>query len=604
MSDTYVFSEDIGGFSKEDLLKDMYIEPQSDVSVDCLLHSYIIQNPSKKILVQADGGVGKSTLLAKVYKELAEKFRMEGSSNACPLYYDLKGQPLNSITLKRMILLQENSEGIVLSNFNCCEYVILIDGLDEIKNTGTHHIDEFFKSDFFTDCKTIIACRKVFIRENALNKRFDEIITLSDYRANPKKQFEMLENFCKYTKTKGREISDEKKDKIKKYIEKNSMSLQNPLILSFFLLNMKEGDIPKENLNAGGILDNCIKSIIERECSKYRKEKEEASKLITTILQKISKASWRIYLNRAGKGDLNFDDIVEKSVMQDSELINKCINLFLSRVGEINEVILDYFCAKYMFYVFIGEINDELDLFSVDHIKVEIKRFAFNDFMVKKHKKKAFKYLKKKYKQLNEDEYVKYLSLVNFFPHIKKENNIKLKWFLLCEYFKVKNKDIYDARKNTIYHCILQTGYMPWLESEYYKRMVDDPKFDSFVRGGYLLYYDKSLIKDFKHPYLDEKRSDTKFSDWNRVFSEGFKNHIEEDKGKKGKHKKRRYVRRIEFRAAKQFIEERKEVAPEIAEFYKNLGRDDYSFNEAVEKEYNSLKETIKKYENVSVSKN
>ena len=114
------------------------------------------------------------------------------------------------------------------------------------------------------------------------------------------------------------------------------------------------------------------------------------------------------------------------------------------------------------------------------------------------------------------------------------------------------------------------------------------------------MYYAKSLPKDFEHPYLDEKRSDTKFSDWDRVFYEGFKNHIEEDREKKDMRKKRRrYVRRLEFRAAKQFIEERKKVAPEIVEFYETLKKEDYEFKTAVKKEYDSLIETIKKYKNV-----
>ena len=604
MAKKYFLSEEIGGFPTEDLLNYIYIEPQSDIKVNDLLHNYITGNGSKKILVQADGGVGKSTLLAKIYKELEEKFS-EKKSFICPLIYNLNGIEPRSISLEKLISLQ----GVEKSNYNCCQYIILIDGLDEIKNTDEYYIDEFFKSDFFNECKTIVACRKVFVQENTISKYFDEIITLCDYRDNRDKQLEMLEKFCNYTKTKESEINDEKKEKIKKYIEKNSVSLQNPLILGIFLLNMQKEDVPKESLNAGQILDKCVRDIIERECSKpdiFKKneeEKEKTSKLIMTILYKISTASWKIYLNRTSKEDLNFDNIVEKDDTQDREIINKCLKFFISHAGEINEVIFDYFCAKYMFYVFVEEIEDKLDLFSVDHIKVEIKRFAFNDFMTKDQKKKAFKYLKKVYKQLNDNDYLRFLSLINFFPHIKKENKIKLIWFLLCEYSKLRKKNIYDAQKNLIEHCILQTGSMPWLEERYYKQMIANPQFDSFVRGGYLLYYAKSLPKDFKHPYFDEKRSDTKFSDWDRVFFEGFQNHIYEDRDKIKRKKRRRSVRRLEFRVAKQYIEERKEVAPEIAIFYKKLQSEDYCFKKAVEKEFYSLCETIRKYENASYPK-
>ena len=243
---------------------------------------------------------------------------------------------------------------------------------------------------------------------------------------------EMLEKFCNYAKIKKTEISNEKKEEIKNYIEKNSVSLQNPLILGVFLIYMKKGTIPKESLNAGQILDECVKDIIERECSKPeifekdKKEKEKTGKLITAILHKISTASWKIYLNRASKEDMNYDDFIENVEIPDHELINKCLGFFISREIEINEVIFDYFCAKYMFFVFIGEIKDALDLFSVDHIKVEIKRFAFNDLMEKEQKKEAFKYLKKEYKKLQGNDYLRFLSLINFFPHIKKENKIDM----------------------------------------------------------------------------------------------------------------------------------------------------------------------------------
>ena len=604
------------GFSTNDLLNEkMYIEPQSDIKVSGLLHDYIIGNPFKKILIQADGGVGKSTLLAKVYTELADNF-MKGSSTVCPLYYNLSRRELLPTPLRKII-------GGIVSNYDCCQYVILIDGLDEIKNTDADSMDEFFNSDIFTEHRTIVACRKIFIQENAISKRFDEIITLYDYRDNEEKQLEMVKKFCDFTKTekakkaKMTEINDEKREKIKEYIkhEKKPGPLQNPLILGVFLLGMQEGDVPKESMNAGEILDRCARDIIKREYVNRKHEHElfeptedeieETNKSITTIFHKISIANWKIYKSQASKKDIDYDDITEKGDTPESKLINTCLGFFVSRTNEVNEVIFDYFCAKYMLFVFIGEIEDELDLFSIGHIKVEIKRFAFNDFMEKKQKKMAFKYLKKKYKQFNDSDYLRFMSLINFFPHIKEENKGKLFLFLLYECIKLRNKDIYNAQRNLIKHCIFQAGIIvitPWLEKRYYKQMLSNSKFDSFVRGGYLLYYAKSLPKDFKHPYFDERRPNGKFSDWDRLFFEGFKNHIDEDRGKKDKHKKRRYVRRLEFRVAKQFIEDRKKVAPEVVEFYESLKKnneEDYDFKTAVKEEYFSLIETINKYKNV-----
>jgi len=118
-------------FTTKDVLKYMYIEPQSDIKVNALLHNHIIDNPSKKILVQADGGVGKSTLLAKIYKELAKKFLTE--ELVCPIYYSLRRQKLQPTSLEAIISLRKGSS-IVLPKTDSCEFVILIDGLDEINN--------------------------------------------------------------------------------------------------------------------------------------------------------------------------------------------------------------------------------------------------------------------------------------------------------------------------------------------------------------------------------------------------------------------------------------------------------------------------------------
>jgi hypothetical protein len=133
---------------------------------------------------------------------------------------------------------------------------------------------------------------------------------------------------------------------------------------------------------------------------------------------------------------------------------------------------------------------------------------------------------------------------------------------------------------------LLQLGKNPELEAAFHNRMVDDPDFDSFVRGGYLVFYDASL-KELAYPNFDDGKRE-----WDKVFN-AFKQHIYEDK----ESKYRQGVRRVEFRLIKQFIETRRSVSPEIAEFYKTLPFESYNFSEAVEKEYHSLIETIRKYE-------
>jgi len=252
------------------------------------------------------------------------------------------------------------------------------------------------------------------------------------------------------------------------------------------------------------------------------------------------------------------------------------------KINMKNERLLEYFCAKYMLFLFTNVLKDETNLLFKHHIKVEIIRFAFN-LMDESDKSLAFDYLINIYKETRDDDLSRLHQIVNFLPRLKNKNLFSL---LYSDYIELKKRSFYDMKRAVIEHCLIQLGDKKELEEEYYKRMIEDPRFDSFVRGGYLVYFKEPLQK-IAVPYFDEFNLD-----WDRVFN-AFKDHIYEDK----KNDYRKKIRRIEFRVAKQYIESRKNVLLEVADFYKNLTPEYYNFNEVTKSEYYMLCDTIKKYE-------
>lgn len=580
------------GFSMRELLEEMYIQPHSNVKKDEELHTYISNISEKKILIRGDGGVGKTTLLAKIYCEMANSFL---NSNIYPLYLSLNGKPLCGITIQVSLEFEPNID-LKVFNYECCQYIILIDGLDEVQCIKEKdEIQSFLDSKMFLNNKVIVAGRENFVQDySEINEHFYTIM-IFDYKNAKEKQLELLDKFYAYDKARKNRFSNGKQLKIEQYINENFESLQNPLILSLFLIYMQDvDDISGRKYKESEILEVCVNDAIIRQCHK----KDQSDIDISFILKELSLMSWKIYRNRLILKDTVYDHIkydADKYTTQEIKLIDECIDLFTYRSGSNkvvkmeNEGILEYFYAKYMIYVFTNEITDELDLFSI-HIKVEIIRHALN-LMSESQKSIAFNYLVNVYKDTDDKGFHKIHQIVHILPRI---NNIDPMSFLNSEYDELRKHSIFSGKRSAIEHCLLQLGKNPELEEEYYNRMVNDMEFDSFVRGGYLVYYQNPRQQHIiSFPYYDRGGYN-----WDRVFDKCFKQHISEDK----EGKKRKFVRRLEFRLAKQFIETRKNVSSEIAQFYRDLSLtpESYNFNDQVKAEYYSLLETINKYESKS----
>ena len=187
------------------------------------------------------------------------------------------------------------------------------------------------------------------------------------------------------------------------------------------------------------------------------------------------------------------------------------------------------------------------------------------------------------YDDVEETDYVKVLSIFN---HMHRLNRFKKVAKFVRKILDGTN-DV--AMRILCLHSLLACGDEQD-EQRYYDEFMADERFALLNCGMALRYYNDDRT-DIEIPYYDDGELS-----WRKCFV-SYKAHLLNEN--KLKHYYR--IRRINILSAKKFIEVRREVDSEVAEFYRSVDkmllRDDTPFGKLVYEAYLELIKTIERYE-------
>jgi len=589
--------------SLKEVITNLYSEPNMEVNgkFEEYKNSNVAKTLNKvalneSLLITGRGGYGKTTLLSKMFFAQFDDFKNH-KSPYIPLLVFMGGLNIKDFTLSTIVeeLLRNVLHKQMYPFFSPdgLTTIIYLDGFDEINGSLTgESVNKFLTSGIFAN-PVVLSCRDKFAFEYAVFEHFDNKIELLGYRT----WGEIDAAIDKHTQYF--DITDENKIKrIKGYASANIEVFKSPFMLYIYMSYCKEHDFLQTDTKIGRILRYCIEDIFVSNVKKKKityltnDEKDD-------ILKVLGHLSWTVYCNRLKGGDfLNYEKLIKKYGLEKNKTYRKIIEMFLNLTFDgrevramSNENFMDFFCGQYLYYILIEAIRSEQnDSVSEEwllytNIKVEIIHICM-DLMDEDEKIIAFENLKKRYESLRgTNAYKKIAWVLNLMLRTKVKPMGK---FIIDEYSANKDRDKYYINRLTIEHCVIQLGQIEAFQSLYQEveprfvqNMYDDVKFDEFVRGCYLIYYNDTYA-NLSFPYYDDGKKN-----WERCFI-AFESHINEP----GEY--RRSVRRLEFRLAEQFILNRdaSELTDHMIDFYLNLPEEKYK---GFEKEYQALCKAIEK---------
>ena len=187
------------------------------------------------------------------------------------------------------------------------------------------------------------------------------------------------------------------------------------------------------------------------------------------------------------------------------------------------------------------------------------------------------------YDEIGEEDYIKVLSVFNHLHRLNRFQKVTKFVRKICE----GTDDV--AMRILCLHSLLACGDESD-EQKYYEEFISNERFALLNCGMALRYYNDDRT-DIEIPYYDDGELS-----WRKCFI-SYKAHLLNEN--KLKHYYR--IRRINILSAKKFIEVRREVDSDVAEFYRSVDkmllRDDSPFGKLVYSAYLELIATIEKYE-------
>ena len=537
-------------------------------------------------IVHGESGSGKSTLLYRMFAELAEKSLNGELGNKIPIFKSLNSaKELNfnyENVLKEMLetySLKVDSE--VLKAFvENTSPIYLYDALDEKSGELTSGMVNEAILGLDEKATLVLSMRSSHFKGFYVEEISTKIKSAVEVKPFGEKEIvKYAINFLK----KARDLDDEEAGVIVSKI-KGQKIFSKILVLTYYLATADFDEVDETpSLKVTGALGNIISRIIKRE-----REKKMLALLPQDGEEALKSLAWQLYATKR-KRTLTIEKVSEKVASQtllDERDVRILIDLFTYEnesgiLTFVHEMFKEYLIAR----DFVDRILDERDCgHMLDRtFNKEINAFI-TDIFEEEGVDEIYDALVDLYDEVDEGDYVKVLSIFN---HLHRLNRFqKVTKFVR----KILEGTDDVAMRILCLHSLLACGDESD-EQKYYEEFKADEKFALLNCGMALRYYNDDRT-DIEIPYYDDGELS-----WRKCFV-SYKAHLLNEN--KLKHYYR--IRRINILSAKKFIEVRREVDADVAEFYRSvdrmLRRDDSPFGKLVYEAYLELMATIEKYEN------
>ena len=548
------------------------------------LNEVLLEEGSVSVL-HGESGSGKSTLMYRLFKEYAEKALNGELGNQIPIFKSLNSAKTLEFDYEKVIgdIVEQASlkvDAEVLKAF--CKNtspLYLYDALDEKSSElNSSLITEAIlgiseKSTLIMSMRT--TCFKGFYVDEVSSK-VNRVIEVKPFGEREIGKYAV--NFL--LKARG---CDEEEAKLIVDKIKGQKIFSKVLVLTYYLATAEFDDVD-ENLSLkvsstlGGIIGRIIKR--EREKKMLALTTEEGNVALKSL-------AWKLY-STTRKRLLTREKLAEK-IAQETYLEERDVRVMLDIFTIENESgVLTFVHEMFKEYLIARDFVDRvLEEREVGHMLDRTFNKEINAFITDVFEEEGvddvYDALVDLYEDVEENDYVKVLSIFN---HLHRLNRFQK----VARFVRKIYEDTTDVTMRILcLHSLLACGDEND-EQKYYDEMIADEKFALLNCGMALRYYNDDRT-DIEIPYYDDGELS-----WRKCFV-SYKAHLLNEN--KLKHYYR--IRRINILSAKKFIEVRREVSRDVAEFYRSveklLLRDDSPFGKLVYQAYLELMATIEKYE-------
>lgn len=575
----------------ESIINNCYIEPNlllNGTVYDGQIENEIIAKSAKKVsVICGKSGQGKSTLLYKTFLSVCD---MAKTKTILPIYKSLNKVKDFSLDFTTTILdlIKENelniSKSIVDELVKTFKPVYFLDALDEKSEDLSFSTvqDEIIKCN--NSYSIIITmrdtCFKAFASNGIINE-IDNLFTLVPYAE------ETIGKYCFNFLTQYKQVDSNLATTITEKLKKQKI-FGNILILTYYLYAVDIKDLVIEDVNIVSCLLQIIKELIERESEKGKItcDLDKSIKILKEIAFQMYIAKGRRFLKKD-----KIESVVSSSLAISKDIVSPILSLFTSEQDDgalvfIHEMFKEFTIAK----DFCDRLLDGDDLlFMLDYTyNKEINVFISQLFAIE-GVSEVFEGLKDLYNSINDGEYVRYLAVLN---HMHRLNMSKSVANFVREkaqtYITGEKTELNETMKILLMHSLLACGTEED-EKAYYSEFVSDRKFALLNCGMALRYYNDDR-KDIEIPYYDDGEIS-----WQRCF-EGYKIHLLNKDNLKHYYR----IRRINILSSKTFIEVRRCVSEDVANFFYSINdmlvKDDSEFGKLVYQAYLELISVIERY--------
>lgn len=588
----YYNSTSITNLQMKEMTKHTYIAPNIELNgieykipLHKMLEEKLNQDGSYAYFVIGNSGCGKSTLLRETFSQLVEHKTKGGDVWYLPIYIHMNN--ISTLNCNRQNILKyildkhnikynvETLESLLIQY----KLVVIVDALDE--KSGMLSLSDIASAINDREEKDIFvfSCRKNFY-QNLKRLRINGVIEILPLQKNK------IRDYCKLFFSIKNKLSEQNIEEICTYAAAQSC-FSNILILTYFLMyaDLTIKSLSETALNDAIILDIVVKNIIEREID--NKDIDITYVRCYDILETIALQTYR----KKGKGaKLDHSKMLQSIFKEFSEydagIILDIIDIFITAnhfCGEYSfshEIFMEYFIAKYFTdSVFNGSDN----VCSLLDYTFSYGINTFITFMFQENgQEETMDELLGLYNRIEKTAYDKILALLNHMHRTAQYEAIK----------EFANKELTKSDDKVFKILFLHTLQVVGDSDDeelYYNNLVNDEEFARLNAGITLRYYNDSKYA-IKTPYYDDGTLS-----WHLCFL-AYKKHIL--LSEKIAHYFR--IKRINFFTARCFIQARKQVDTEVAEFYNSIyeqvNRDTSLFGQKVMQEYLKLLETIKQF--------